>query len=336
MDPFEKRVLGRTGLEVTQLGFGAAQLGELSQTVPETEAQEAIAAAYEAGVNFWDTSPWYGIGLSEHRLGHDLRARPRDSFVLSTKVGRVMTRPADVNQVDKEPWVGGLLFNHHFDYSYDGVMRSYEDSLMRLSLNRVDLLLIHDLDRVEHGSEDAVEAYLRQLDGGGFKALDQLRAAGEIKGIGAGINLADMVPGLLGRFDLDVLLVAMPYSLLDQSPAEQLALCAERNIGVIKGAPYASGILASDQGSFNYGRAPETIVAQVRAIHAVCERHGVALRAAALQFLLAHPAVATVIPGPRSKAELLDNIEMVQAPIPHAFWAEMKAEGLIAQHAPTP
>ena len=341
MNPFEKRELGKTGINVTPLGFGAAQLGELYRTVSEDEAQQAIAAAYEAGVTFWDTSPWYGLGLSEHRIGHYLRQRTRDSFTLQTKVGRVMSRPPDLANVDTDPWAGGLPFVYRFDYSYDAIMRSYEDSLMRLGLNRVDLLLIHDLDHEEHGSEQAVSRYMKQLsDGGGFKALDGLRSAGEIKGIGAGINQAHMIRRILNEFEMDVFLVAMPYSLLDQSPLEkELAICTQRNIGIVKGAPYASGVLATGSVSdskFNYEKAPGHVMEKVRAIETVCKRHTVPLRAAALQFLLGHESIATVIPGPTSKAEVLDNIEMMSVSIANEFWADLKGEGLLQENAPTP
>ena len=339
MDPFEKRILGRTGIEVTQLGFGSAHIGELDRKVDEDEAQDAIAAGYEAGISLWDTSPWYGLGLSEHRIGHYLRRQPRDSVAVVTKVGRVLFAPEDPDKVDKEPWVGGLPFNYRFDYRYDAVMRSYEDSLMRLGLNRVEVLLIHDLDHEEHGSEQAVARYMGQLEaGGGFKALDELRSAGQVKAIGAGINQAHMIGRLLTHFDLDVLLVAMPYSLLDQSSLEDLSACARRDVGIIKGAPYASGVLVtgpSPEARFNYARTPEPVFEKVRAIGRVCQRHGVPLGAAALQFLLAHPAVATVIPGAISRAQVLDNIEMMRVEIPGALWVELKTEGLIDADAPT-
>lgn len=340
MDPLKKRILGRTGIEVTQLGFGAGQLGHLRHRISEAKAQEAIGAAYDAGINFWDTSPYYGHGRSEHRLGYFLRGKPRDSFLLQTKVGRVFSRPrSDPTNVDVSPWAGGLPFIYRFDYTYDGIMRSYEDSLQRLGLNRVDLLLIHDLDAGEIGSEQAVDHHLKQLDGGGFKALDDLRAAGEIKGIGAGINVLEMIPRFLEGFDIDVFLVAMPYSLIDQTGLDrELAMCSERNIGIVKGAPYASGVLAAgseSESTFNYARTPPHVLEKVRGVQSICDRHGVHLRAAALQFLLGHASVATVIPGMMSQMEVLDNLAMLEAEIPSDFWAELKAEGLVRADAPT-
>ena len=324
MDPLKTRLLGRTGLEVTQLGFGGAQLGEYDRRIPEAKAQGAIGAAYEAGINFWDTSPYYGHGLSEHRLGYYLREQPRDSFILQTKVGRVFSRPAsDPMNVDVSPWIGGLPFIFRFDYSYDGIMRSYEDSLQRFGLNRVDLLVIHDLDAEELGSEDAVDHHLKQLDSSGFKALDNLRAVGEIKGVGVGLNVLGMIPRFLERFDIDVFLVAMPYSLIDQTGLDrELAICSEHNIGIIKGAPYASGVLATgpeSDSTFNYTPTPLPVLDKVRRIQLVCDRHGVHLRAAALQFLLGHESVATVIPGMTSKWEVLDNLAMLEADIPPDF-----------------
>lgn len=340
MDPLKTRLLGRTGLEVTQLGFGGAQLGEHDRRIPEAEAQGAISAAYEAGINFWDTSPYYRHGLSEHRLGYYLREQPRVSFILQTKVGRVFSRPAsDPMNVDVSPWIGGLPFIFRFDYSYDGIMRSYEDSLQRLSLNRVDLLLIHDLDPEELSGEEAVDHHLKQLDSGGFKALDDLRAAGEIQGIGAGINMLEMIPRFLERFDMDVFLVAMPYSLIDQSGIDrELAMCGERNIGIIKGSPYASGVLAAgldSESTYNYVPAPADVLKRVRDIQSVCDRHGVNRRAAALQFLLSHDSVATMIPGMMSKREVLNNLAMLKVDIPPDFWAELKSESLLRADAPT-
>jgi D-threo-aldose 1-dehydrogenase len=340
IDPPQPRPVGRTGLSVTAFGFGGAHLGELYARVPEAAAQATIAAAWDAGVRYFDTSPWYGHGLSEHRLGHRLRQEPRDAFALSTKVGRVYDRPRGAPVVDTSPWAGGLPFVLRFDYGYDGVMRSYEQSLLRLGLNRVDMLLIHDLDAGYHGA-DGVAARLDELDhGGGYRALLELKAAGEIQAIGAGINDEAMIPRFLERFALDAFLVAMPYTLVEQRAlGEAFPLCAERGVGIVIGAPLASGILATGPvpgARYAYAEATPEILAKVRRIQAVCARHGTPLLAAALQFPLHHPLVAAIIPGAVSAQQVTSNLEALRHPIPPDLWAELKGEGLLRQDAPVP
>lgn len=334
-----RRRLGRTNIEVTALGFGGAPLGELFERVSEKAAQETLATAWAEGVRYFDTAPFYGHGLSEHREGAFLRQQPRADFVISTKVGRVYRRPKDPSRLSRAPWVGGLPFELRFDYGYDAIMRSYEDSLLRLSLPRVDILWIHDLDEGYHGVEGAAR-HLEALDrSGGFKALAELKQAGEIAAIGAGINEQAMMPRLLERFDLDAFLVAMPYTLLDQDVLDTIfPACAARGMGIVVGAPYASGILASgpvEGAHYNYALATPAILERVRQIESVCARHAVPLRAAALQFPLAHPLVAAVIPGAVAPAQVRDNRAMLAHPIPPAFWAELKGEGLLREDAPT-
>lgn len=340
MDPLAMRQLGRTGVAIRQLGFGGAPLGELYEKIPEEVAESTLATAYDAGVRYFDTSPWYGHGLSEHRLGHFLRRQRRDSFVLSTKVGRVYTAPADLTSLDTGPWAGGLPFALRFDYSSDGITRSYEDSLQRLGLNRVDLLLIHDLDFHYHKTEEGVEGYMRQLDDGGWRALDKLRSAGLIGGVGAGINELGMIPRFLDRFDVDFFLVAMPYTLLDHEVLrEEFPRCGERGVGLVIGAPFASGILATgavDGARYAYDAAPAEVVDRVRRIETVCARHGVPLAAAALQFPLGHPSVAAVIPGAVSPAQVEANVRMMAHDIPAGFWEELRTEALLPAEAPTP
>src|SRR5919205_2773003 len=234
MDPFALRQVGRTDLHVTVLGFGGATLGDGRQPTPEAQAALTVEAAWAAGIGYFDTAPWYGTGKSEHRLGGVLRTKLRDSFVLSTKVGRVLVRPRDLGSFRNERWGGGLPFEVRFDYTRDGILRAYEDSLTRLGLNRVDALFIHDLDLGYHQTDEGVGARLDELDrGGGFRALQELKEAGEIKAIGAGINVTGMIPRFLERFDLDVFIVAMPYTLLDQAALEgELALCVDRGASV--------------------------------------------------------------------------------------------------------
>jgi D-threo-aldose 1-dehydrogenase len=341
MDPFATRKLGNTAVEVTRLGFGGGTLGDPVEVIDEARAELTIEAAYAAGIGYFDTSPWYGNGKSEHRIGRVLRGKPRASFVLSTKIGRVYRRPADPARFSQVRWAGGLPFDLRFDYSRDGVLRSYEDSLMRLGMTSVDALLIHDLDLKHQKTEENVAAAFAQLDaGGGYAALDAMRTRREIGAIGAGINHVGMIPRFLERFDLDFFLVAMPYTLLDQPAlAEELPLCAERGASVVIGAVFASGILARGPGPgalYSYRPAEQAEIERTSRIKAVCERHGVPLVAAALQFPLGHPVVASVIPGPNSAAQVRSNLQAMRHPVPADLWAELKAERLIDPAAPTP
>ncbi len=341
MDPTALRPVGRTDIRVTQLGFGSGTLGDLREEIPEQQAEATLWTAWEGGIRFFDTAPFYGHGKSEHRLGRVLRTLPREEFVLTTKVGRIYSRPADPSLYQPFNWAAGLPFNFRCDYSRDGVIRSYEDSIQRLGMPRVDALLIHDLDLGFHKTEEAVLGHLDALDGGGgFAALAELRARGEIRAVGAGINEVGMIPRFLERFDLDFFLVAMPYTLLSQEALDrEFVLCQERGAGIIIGAPFASGILARGPVSgatYAYTAPAPEVVEKTRRIAEVCARHDVPLGAAALQFPLAHPLVAAVIPGPNSPEQAGRNLEWFQAPIPADLWAELKAEGLLLPHAPTP
>ena len=341
MNPFEPHALGTTEVEVTRLGFGGGTLGDPTEVIPEAQAELTVETAYAAGVGYFDTSPWYGNGKSEHRVGRVLRTKPRDTFVLGTKVGRVYLRPQNPETFSQTRWAGGLPFDLRFDYTRDGVHRSYEDSLMRLGLTSVDALLIHDLDLRHQRSEDGIARAFTQLDaGGGYRALADLKARGEIGAIGAGINHLGMIPRFLERFEIDVFLVAMPYTLLDQPAlAEELPLCQARGASVVIGAVFASGILAGGPaagGLYAYQPAEAAVIARTRAIEAVCARHDVPLAAAALQFPLHHPAIVSVIPGPNSATQMRANLAHMRHPIPPDLWAELKDEQLIDPAAPTP
>lgn len=333
-----RRSVGRSGLSLPVFGLGTAHLGELYEPVAEAVSRATLAAAWQAGVRFYDTAPWYGRGLAEHRLGGLLRTLPRAEFQVTTKVGRTLHRPADPPAFDTAPWTGGLKFEVNFDYSYDGIMRSYAQALQRLALDTVDALVIHDLDAGYHGA--ALDGHRRALTGSGMKALEELKAAGDIKGIGMGVNTTEALDTVAVDLDLDFLLVAMPYTLLDQASLHTgMARCAERGIGVIIGAPFASGILVTGSGSdakYAYGAAPEAVQARVRGIEAVCAAHGVPLPAAALQFPLAHPAVVSIIPGARRPKEVEANVAALGRSIPEAFWSDLKGEGLIDPAASTP
>lgn len=340
MDPFATRRLGRTGVALTQLGFGSAPLGDLFSVVSDEVAAATVEAAWDAGIRYFDTAPWYGRGQSEHRVGRALYRRPRAEFVLSTKVGRVLRASRDAAGFDRTMWAGGLAFPHRFDYSYNGIMRAFEDSQQRLGISDIDLLLIHDLDFWHHATLAGVEAHLAQLFTGGWRALVELKEAGLIRGIGAGVNELGMMPRFLDLVPIDFFLVAMPYTLLDQDvlDAEFPRLVAE-GVGVVVGAVLASGVLATGAvpgAKYKYRDLTPEIEAKVRRIEAVCAAHGVKLAAAALQFPLGHPAVASVIPGAIGAEQVTRNVAHFRQEIPADLWAELKHAGLLRADAPTP
>ncbi len=340
MDPLARRKLGRTHVEVTQLGFGGAGLGDLFDVVDEADARATLQAAWDGGIRYYDTSPWYGRGQSEHRFGRALYRRSRTDFVLSTKVGRLFRAFHDAENFEHGFWRGGLKFQHRFDYSYEGVMRSFEDSLQRLGLPRIDLLLIHDLDVSHHVTDARVTAYLTELHNGGFRALMELKQAGLIRGIGAGINETGMMSRFIDLLDLDFFLVALPYTLLDTDVLDdEFPRCVARGVGIVIGATFASGILATGAipgARYRYAEAPPEVLAKVQQIEAVCARHGVPLPAAALQFPLGHQAVASVIPGALLPEHVVRNVAAFRHAIPAAFWDELKHEGLLRADAPVP
>lgn len=326
--------LGRTGIELSTVGMGGVTLGEIYSKIPENQARETMRAAWEGGIRYYDTSPWYGHGLSELRMGAELRQRPRKDFVLSSKVGRYFFRPNEPTTYKPTFWKGGLPFDFRFDYTYDGIMRSYEQSLMRLGMNTIDTLLIHDLDVAEIGSEDVVAHHFVDLEKSGYRALEMLRSSGEIKGIGAGVNIRGTINSFLERFDLDFFLVAMPYTLLDQGVLEdEFPLCEERGVGVVIGSPFASGILATgadvETPYYNYVPATPPVIEKTRAIERICTSHGVSLKEAAFQFPLLHPIVASVVSGAGSPEQASENSSLVSKPAPAALWADLVDENLI-------
>jgi D-threo-aldose 1-dehydrogenase len=319
--------------------MGCAPLGDLWQVTPDAAALATVEAAYEAGIRFFDTAPWYGLGKSELRLGCGLRgtAGVKADVKVSTKVGRVLHRGADLSQAAR--WKGGLPFALRFDYTRDGVMRSYEDSLQRLGMNRVDALAIHDLDLLYHGTEEEMRRRFGELEASGYATLEEIVRTGGADSIGAGINRTGLIPMFLERFPLDFFIVAMPYTLLSQEGLAELNLCRERGVQIIVGAPFASGLLASGSkrpASYDYGAAPDAMVAKTKAIEDVCETHGVPLRAAALQFVLAHPAVVSVIPGFTNGDEARASVAALEHTIPPACWAALRERGLVDPLAPLP
>lgn len=345
MDPFERNQVGTTGLSITQFGFGGGTLGDPTDIIEDAQAWDTVSAAYDGGVRHFDTAPWYGLTKSEHRLGRYLGTRPRDTYTVSTKVGRIMFAPDDPVAFRDSRWLqrwkGGLPFDLRFDYTREGVMRSYEDSLQRLGINRVDALVIHDLNTRHRLDEAGVAAGMKELDaGGGYATLVELKNAGLVKAIGAGINLVGMVPRFIENFDLDFYLIASPYTLLDQHALdEELAMCVAHGASVIIGGVFSSGILATGAvpgALYAYQPAPEAIFDKTRRIEDVCARHDVPLPAAALQFPFGHASVVSVILGANSRAIVESNIAAMRLSIPSDFWAELKHDGLLRNDAPTP
>jgi len=337
-----RRTFGRTNLVTTVLGLGCAALGDLFEHLPEAQAAAVISAALESGITYFDTAPFYGHGLSEHRLGHALRQltrAQRDELKLSTKVGRLYRRPTNRMAFTTGIWAGGLEFDFRFDYSGDGFLRSYEDSLFRLGLNRVNCLVIHDLDRRFH-ADDELQRHQWEMETSGWMALDELRRCGEVDALGVGINELSLMSYFMERFDIDFFLVSMPYTLLDPSPGlAEFNDCERRGISIVKGSPFASGILATGPvagAKYDYAPATEAVLERTRRLCHVCERFQVPLPAAALQFSLAHPAVTTVIPGAASAAMIAKNVGHLNEPIPNAFWAELKSQGLLSADVPVP
>jgi D-threo-aldose 1-dehydrogenase len=332
------RAIGRRALQVTGLGLGTAPLGGLYRDLTDEEAFATVAAAWDAGVRYFDTAPHYGHTKAEHRLGDVLRGYPRDQYVLSTKAGRRFV-PRTTPYDGSEGWQNPLPFQAIYDYTHDGILRSFEDSQQRLGIAQIDILLIHDIERATHG--DRYSTYRKQLtDGGGFRALDELRSAGAVKAVGLGVNEGAPILDALADFDLDCALLAGRYTLLEQATLDDLLpACEARGVSILLGGAFNSGILARGvQGDlkFNYGAAPPEIIDRVARLEAVCRAHDVPLAAAALQFPLAHPAVATVLTGARSVAELRENVESFERPIPAGLWTALRDEGLLHPRAPLP
>lgn len=328
----------RAGRELafTTLGFGTAPLGNFLRALDESACDAAVDAAWTAGVRHFDTAPLYGLGLSETRLGRVLQAKPRDAYMLSTKVGRLL-EPAGEGEGNGGIYVDVPPLKYVYDYSYEGVMRSFEASLARLGLDRVDILYVHDVDAHNHGGREGSEARIQELlASGGWKALQQLRDAGAVAAIGAGVNDWQCCARLLDLADPDLFLLAGRYTLLEQEPLTALfPRCTAAGVGIIMGGPYNSGVLAG-RTTYDYSAIPPHIADRTRALGKICAHHGVDLRAAALQFVLAHPVTVSVIPGASTPDETLANAALATAPIPQAVWREMKAQDLIHPDAPVP
>lgn len=332
-----RRALGRTGLKVSVLGFGGAPLGDLYSELDDRAAIAAVERAFQLGINLLDTSPLYGHGLSEHRCGTALRRVRRQDVVVCTKVGRWM----DVfhGRGSGSGYAGGHRHRAVFDYSHDGTMRSVEQSLLRLGTDRIDLLLIHDVDVWTHG-KDAIEDRFREAMTGAYVALDRLRGEGVIAGVGVGVNEADMCVRFANAGSFDVMLLAGRYSLLEQPAlATFLPLARERGIAVLLGGVFNSGILATGAvpgAKYNYRDAPADVLDKVARIERVCAAHGVALPVAALHFAKGAPAVASLVLGAQTPEEVERNVNGLLANVPDALWADLRAERLLDADVPVP
>ena len=331
---WEKRQLGRTKLQVTTMGLGTATMGGSRIKITQAEGQAIVTAAWDAGVRYVDTAPFYGVGAAEHRVGDALRDKDRDEWVLSTKVGRLL-RPKTDTTPSSDGRLSPMPFTVEYDYGYDAIMRSVEDSYQRLGLARIDILYVHDIGVYQHGPE-LNDRYFKQLRESGYKALEELKRSGVVSAIGIGVNEKQVLIDALGFGDWDAFLLAGRYTLLEQAPLDDLIpLCVERGTSLVIGGPLNSGILAG-RDTWNYETAPPEIVARVRKIDAVCKAHKVPLPAAALQFPLAHPVVAAVIPGPRNAAEFVENLPLFTMKIPAGLWSDLRTEGLLHPSAPVP
>ena len=336
---FKKRQIGNTNLKVTELGFGAATLGNLYHVMPDEDAQKSIAKAMELGLNQFDTAPFYGFGLSERRVGNALRGYDSNDYIISTKVGRILEPCAKAE--DKYGFCSPMPFEPKYDYSYDGVMRSFEHSIQRLGLSKIDILYMHDIGRVTHGDDH--DRLFKIAMQGGYKAMDELRSQGLVSAIGLGVNEYEVCEQAMDHGYFDCFLLAGRYTLLEQKAIESfLPRCLKENSSIVLGGPYNSGILATGvkrEGvipHYNYAPANEDIINTVRRIEDICQEHNVPLAAAALQFPLAHPSVVSVIPGLSSASRVETTALQMQHVIPSEFWSALKNAGLLAADIPVP
>lgn len=334
---FERRRVGATDLTLPVYGFGAAPLGNLFRPIPDAEAPKLVTAAWAAGHTYIDTAPFYGSGLSERRVGEALRQLDRSATVISTKVGRLLVPDAQ-HDASKDAYFDASPFRPVFDYSYDGVMRSFEDSLQRLGTDHVEILFVHDVGEETQGKGNRGNFEIAMASG--YKALDELRSSGAVKAIGLGVNEWQICEDAMDRGQWDLFLLAGRYTLLEQEALTSfLPRCLKENASIVVGGAFNSGILATGAiagATYNYAPAPAAIRAKVDAIEAVCRAHGTPMAAAALQFPLTHPAVASVIPGVAAPEHVERNLALVRTAVPVALWADLKAEGLLRADAPVP
>lgn len=335
MDPLKKNRISNTDLFVTSIGFGAATLGNLYKRVEEKQALATLESVFDLQLNYLDVAPYYGYGLAEERVGKILSQLPRNDFVISTKVGRLIR---DEGVHDTEVFVGGNKEGIIYDLSRDGVLRSIDESLNRLKIDSIDIIFMHDPDTHPEGREKGYKVAIEEA----YPTIHDLRSQGVIKAIGAGMNESEMLVQFAKNGDFDCFLLAGRYTLIDhESLDELLPLCVEKNISISLGGAYNSGILASDlkdpkRLKFNYTDASQEILDKAKKIKDVCDQYNISLKAAALQFVYAHPAVASVIIGASSPDRVKENFQMASETIPSEFWMQLKRNNLIPEHAPTP
>lgn len=334
----ERRPVGSTGLAISKIGFGGAPLGDVKRSPSWADAQRLLDAVWKSGIRYFDTAPFYGAGLSERRIGDFLRDKPRDEYVLSTKVGRLLV-PDRAYAMERYGDPSAVPFRPVYDYTYDGVMKSYEMSLQRLGLESIDILFLHDLGRM--AQRENHEATFRQAtEGGGIRALDDLRSSGAVRAIGAGVNEWPIIDQLMDHGRFDVFLLANRYTLLDQEVIDTLFPRIQREgVAIVDGAPLNSGILATGPvpgAMFDYAPASEAILEKTRRIKALTDKYGTTLIRAALAFPLGHPAITSIIPGYNRIEEFDDNMAGYRLQIAPQLWDELREAGLVHKDAPSP
>lgn len=327
----QKRKLGRTELEVDVLGIGGAPFGGNFANIGRSEATEALEVAFEAGITYVDTAPFYGFGRSERVIGDLIRDKP---YVISTKVGRILA-PGHAPDPMAYGMIEPLPFHPVYDYTYDGVMRSFEASQHRLGLDRIDILLAHDIGEFQHGAEENAR-HFADLEKGGYRALDELRSSGQVQAIGLGVNENEVCEAALGIGDWDAFLLAGRYTVLEQTALDSLfPACEKAGTSIICGGPFNSGVLVGRE-MWNYAKAPDDVIERVQKLKTIANDNAVPLPAAALQFPLAHPVVSSVIPGSRSPEEFGQILDWTKFDITAQFWSDLRGAGLLHHDAPVP
>jgi D-threo-aldose 1-dehydrogenase len=328
--PIPTRAIPDRAVRLSELSLGCAQLGNLYRAIPDGQAHATADAAWSLGIRYFDTAPHYGLGLSERRLGLALRDRPRGAYVLSSKAGRLLAPVARPGRRDDEGFDVPAAYERVWDFSRDGIHRSIHDSLERLGLDALDIVYLHD-----------AEHHMDEVFATGYPALEELRGEGMVAAIGAGMNYTEPLRELVRNSDVDVIMLAGRYTLLEQSALDELLpLCVERRVGVVAAGVFNSGLLARERPAadarYDYAQAPPALLERTRQIAAICERHDTPLPAAALAFPLAHPAVLSVCIGARSPEQIERNAALYHRPIPPGLWGELVAAGLLRDGAPVP